>query len=313
MIARRDLLLGLAAAAAASGARAKASPRDLNGFWSNLSGTQLERPAAFKSPVISEAEAQAYELGGRKVVHGIPGDDTGQDGAEWFTPDPPLTRIAGQARTSIVVDPDDGKLPYSPAGRKALIARLQAMNDFGGAEGRPIAERCLLGFGTPAGAPIIYTPQTNGDLEFIETAHHFVIRGEANNDLRIVSLDAQPPPPAALRPWMGVSTGRREGPTLVVETSRFHPDEGLRHLPYMLYLSPEARVTERFTRISPREVLYDFRVEDAGVFTRPWRGESLFRASSSGIYEYACHEGNYSLPNILAGARRIEAQQRAAR
>jgi hypothetical protein len=317
MIARRDVLAGLVALsgptrAAAAGAVSYRAPRtahgapDLQGMWSNASGTPLERAGAFKSLVISETEAQAFERSQRKVIHGIPGDDVGQDQAEWFEPDPPLARVRGEVRTSVIVDPPDGRLPYSPAGRGALGARLGQMGDFDGPEVRPVFERCLMGFGYPAGAPLLYTPQTGSACQFLQTRDFLVVRAEANHDVRIISLGPDAPPPQPARPWMGVSTGRWEGETLVVETTRFNPEESVRSLPYLLYLSPDAKVVERFTRTSPSEIFYDFSVEDPAAFTRVWRGELAFRKSRDPIYEYACHEGNYSLPNILAGARRAE-------
>ena len=180
------------------------------------------------------------------------------------------------------------------------------MDDFDGPESRPLAERCLIGFGTPAGAPMLYGPQTNGDCQIVQTADFLVIRAESNHDLRIVSLRPDVPVPEVIRPWMGLSQGRWEGDTLRVETSRFNRAEGLRSIPCGLYMSPDAQVVERFRRTSRSEILYAFEVDDPAVFTRPWRGELLFRASRAQIYEYACHEGNYSLANVLAGARHVE-------
>ncbi|MFL5296941.1 MAG: hypothetical protein ACJ798_11225 [Phenylobacterium sp.] len=310
VIGRRELVAGLGAAAAAAPAlaapQARAPARDLNGFWTNASGTPLERPRAFKSLTPSEAEVRAYEQGEAKVVHGIPGDDVGQDGAEWFAPEPPLMRIAGQARSSVIVDPADGRLPYRPEGRRALGGELAGMLKFDHPENRPVAERCLEGFSTPAGAPMLHTPQTNDAYQFVQTKDWLAIRTESNSDLRLVGLNPGAAPPQPIRPWLGVSVGRWEGATLVVETSRFEPRESLRSLPNMLYMSPEARVTERFTRVAPDQILYGFEVEDPATFTRPWRGELVFKTLSAPIYEYACHEGNYSLANVLAGARRNE-------
>ncbi|HSV01993.1 MAG TPA: hypothetical protein VLI41_02200 [Phenylobacterium sp.] len=312
MITRRIAFAALAAVsvapaeAAARSVRGRpAGPRDLQGFWTNLSGTPLERPREFATLAIAEGEAAPYDARRRKVVIAVPGDDVGQDGAEWFTPPAPLMRIGGQARTSVIVDPADGKLPYSPAGRRALGAALQQMSDFSGPETRTSFERCLIGFSTPADAPMLYAAQTSGGYQFVQTQDHLVIRAEANHDVRIVSLQPDSTP-MVLHPWMGVSIGGWEGATLVVETSRFNEQESLRSLPELLYLSAGARVVERFTRTSPGEILYDFTVDDPAAFTRPWRGEAVFRSDPQPIYEYACHEGNYALTNELAGARRIE-------
>jgi len=315
MIARRQVLAGLAAAAsaAATALRASTGASSLQGMWSIATGTPLERPRAFKSLVVSEAEARAYDLGQRGRVIPIPGDDVGQVETEWSEADAPLSRIGGQPRTSVVIDPADGRLPYSAAGRATVGAWFARMNDLRGPEGRPAPERCLIGFITPAGAPLVYARHTAGLRHFVETPRHLLIRAEDNGDMRVVYLDPADAPPQPLRPWLGVSIGRWEGRTLVVETSRFHPAETMRSLPVVLYMSPDARVVERFTRISPDAMRYEFTVEDPAVFTQVWRGESLFQASREAMFESACHEGNYSLPNILAGARREEQESRASK
>ena len=310
VIGRRAFLaLGGAAVAARAAARPKVAAADFTGYWTNASGTPLERPAAFKTLTLSAADARAYEAREGRIVRGVPGDDVGQDSAEWFGPAPPLLRIGGQARTSWIVDPADGRLPYSPAGRAALGRELRLIGNFDEPEVRPTAERCLLGFGTPADAPLLYTPQTNGAYEFVQTPDGLAIRAESNHDLRIVTFSGGLDGPA-LRPWMGVSRGGWDGATLVVETEGFNRGEGLRSLPFLLYLSADAKVTERFTHTGPGEMLYEFAVDDPAVFTRPWRGELMFRRLAAPIYEYACHEGNYSLTNILAGARREDAEKR---
>jgi hypothetical protein len=187
------------------------------------------------------------------------------------------------------------------------------MGAFEGPEVRPAAERCLIGFGDPAVAPMLPVPQTSATFVFVQTPQALLVRAESNNDLRIISLDPATPPPAAPRPWLGVSRGRWDGETLLVESTGFQPAEGLRSLPFLLYLSPDARVSERFTRISPGEILYAFTVEDPAVFTRAWGGELLFRATTEQVFEYACHEGNYSLTNILAGAREEERRRATGR
>jgi hypothetical protein len=115
-----------------------------------------------------------------------------------------------------------------------------------------------------------------------------------------------------MRAWMGQSTGRWEGETLVVETRGFHPGESLR--PYFgasLYISPEGRVTERFTRVSADQILYAFEVDDPSIYKQVWKAEMALNAAKGPMYEYACHEGNYSLPGILAGARKAEADGKA--
>ena len=315
MIARRRLLAALAASACAGRAgavRRPGGPPSLEGMWTIATGTPLERPRAFKSLIASETEARAYELSQQGLVIPIPGDDVGQVETEWAEPDMPLTRIRGEARTSVVVDPANGRLPYSQAGRATVGAWFARMNDLRGPEGRPTPERCLIGFVSPAGAPLVYVRHTASARRFIQTPRHFLIQAEDNGDMRVVHLDAADAPAEPTRPWLGVSIGHWDGKTLVVETSRFNPSETMRSLPVVLYMSPDARVVERFTRVSPDAIFYEFSVDDPAIFTQTWRGESLFRASRQTMFESACHEGNYSLPNILAGARRIEHDRLAA-
>ncbi|MBS0334813.1 MAG: hypothetical protein JSS35_18740 [Proteobacteria bacterium] len=303
MLSRRGVVAGFSAALAASSGLAAARRPDFSGDWNNASGTPLQRPPQFKTLSIDAAEAARFESQERGVVHGLPGDDVGQDGAEWFAPNEPLLRVRGEVRTSVIVDPPDGRLPYTPEGRGELIGHLRAQGDLNGPESRPPSERCLVGFGDPAAPPMLYMSQTTGDYQFVQTRDAFVIRAESNHDVRIVSLRPDAPPFAPARAWHGVSRGRWDGDSLVFETSGFHALEGLRSPPDQLYLSPDARVTERMTRLSANEILYEFRVEDPRLFSRPWRGEATFRRTPHHVLDYDCHEGNYALPNILRGAR----------
>jgi hypothetical protein len=303
MLSRRAVLAGVPAALAPLTSRAADWRRSLDGLWNIASGTPLERRPPFTSLVLGDADAARYEAREKDVVRGVPGDDVGQDGAEWFTPAEPLLRVRGQARTSIIVDPPDGRLPYTAEGRRALGARLQALGDFDGPESRPLPERCLMGFGDPAAPPMLFAPQTTGDYHFVQTPGALIIRTESNHDVRIVSLGREPAPSPPFRTWHGDSRGRWEGDTLVIQTTRFMDLESLRSLPDRLYLSSDARVTERLTRVSPSEIVYAFVVDDPKVFSRPWRGEAAFRRTEHQVLDYDCQEGNYALPNILRGAR----------
>lgn len=293
----------LPAALAAWPAGAASWRGNLSGLWNNASGTPLQRRPNFKSLVLEAPEAAGYEAHVKNAVNGIPGDDVGQDGAEWWTPDLPLLRVGGQVRTSVIIDPPDGRLPYSSEGRGALVARLRAQNNFDGADSRPAVERCLIGFGDPVAPPMLYQAQTSGDYQFVQTPDALLIRAESNHDFRVVGLGLGNGR-SELRPaWHGVSRGQWQGETLVIETSGFQDLEGLRSAPDQLYLSPDARVEERLTRRSADMIHYEFLVDDPRVFARPWRGESAFRNTGLQVLDYECHEGNYALPNILRGAR----------
>jgi hypothetical protein len=212
-------------------------------------------------------------------------------------------RVGGQPRSSMITDPANGRPPpVLPAAR----ARLQAMfARFRGAyeradnpETRSLGEQCLLSFGNSAG-PVMLPLLYNNNYQFVQTKDSVAILVEMVHDVRIVRLGATHLPPN-LRPWLGDSIGHYEGQTLVVETTNFPPAQNFRGS------SENLKVTERFTRVAPGRMLYQFTVEDPTTWAQPWGGEYEFAAAKGPIYEYACHEGNYALRDILAGARAEE-------
>ena len=292
---------------------------DLQGAWTNASLTSLQRPAMFKTLTLTDAEAAALEKrrAAARANQDKPSDpkagappvanDPGGYNASWTDPGVSLGRINGQVRTSWIVNPADGQLPYSTAGRAAYVEALRkARNSWDGPENRPLGERCVLGFGSTAGPPMLNVLYNN-NYQIVQSKDSVAILVEMNHDVRIVRLTDKTHPRADIRPWMGDSFGWWEGDTLVVETANFNPGESLR--PYFgnsILLSPGAKVTERFTRVSPKQILYQFSVDDPATYSMTWKAEMPLNASSGPIYEYACHEGNYALPGILAGARRIE-------
>jgi hypothetical protein len=279
---------------------------DLQGQWTNASLTHLERPRDLQSLVITEAAATAYEAS-HDGAPKIPGDDVGQDTTEIWEQGGKLARLAGEVRTSWLTDPPDGRLPYSEAGRKLLQRSMDALyTDFDGPEVRPAMERCLLGSNSTAGPPMLNAGYNN-NYQFVQTKDHLVVIVEMNHDARIIPLAPTAPQPAAamsrIRPWMGRSVGRWEGDTLVVETGDFNVIGSWRGSS-PIYISPAARVTERFTRVSADEIRYEFAVDDPAVYTQVWRGEMPLRRATAPMYEVACHEGNYSMGGILAGGRK---------
>ena len=314
---RLALILGLIAVSPAFGEtwRAPRTPSgapDLQGLWTNASLTGLERPPSLPPGPISDAEATAYERRVRALEESPAAsnstvkDEVGGIDTEWLDTGVGLARANGQARTSWIVDPANGLLPYSDAGRTALAAaQARALE---GPEGRIPPERCLAGLHGSTGPPMLNAIYGNF-YQIVQTAQELVLHIEMNHDVRIVRINGAPAP-GQLHPWMGNSVGRWDGDTLVVETRNFHPGSGLRRR--NLYLSKDARVIERFTRISPTEIRYEFQVDDPAVFTQVWRGEIPLRATRGPLLEFACHEGNYSLPNILAGARQQEREAAAS-
>ncbi len=319
---RRAVFAGMAAGAAAlttARAAVRSTPvPDLNGVWTNAWYTKLERPAAFKALVATPAEAEAYEAPRRahkgEVISSA--DVLGQNESEFPDNGPGLARIRGELRSSWIVDPPDGKVPWRP-GTKAVEAQGAVSDDYANPEARDTEERCLTNPG--AAAPILNDHDSNL-VQFVQTGDRrrggfLAIYGEKNHQVRIVTIlpagamSVPDPRSLGVTDWLGTSVGHWEGSTLVVETTALRP--GITMVNRKLLLSGHARVIERFTRTTdpPKplgSIAYAFEVTDETLFTRPIRGEMIFRPAEGQIYEYACHEGNYGLPNILAGARRTE-------
>ena len=325
MLGRVALLCALLTSSAADAADRYHGPRtsfgapSLEGDWTSRSMTHLQRPKEFTALVASPAAAAAYEAGRfDRYAKGVAPSDPNapaptegkveDESAQWSAHPVRLARIRGEIRTSWIVEPADGRLPYTEAARVRAEKALKDEEVYDDPEGRPFDERCLLGGGGGVAPPIL-----NGDLiEIVQTKDHLVLFGESNHEARIVRIGARHAP-AAVRPWMGDSVGWWEGMTLVVETTNLSPQDRWRwNAGDWIAISEGARIVERFTRTGPNEILYGYVVEDLVAYTRAWRGEMPLRATSDAILEYACHEGNYSLPNILAGGRAQEREAAAA-
>jgi hypothetical protein len=294
---------------------------DLQGTWSNASITRLTRPRGVDKLVVTPEEAVALErmnvwnrIGaeqdGPAPVDAAP--DSGSQAAAfgtrgynyfWLDPGTRLMSVRGELRTSFIVDPPDGQIPFrrdaGAGGRRGDRDGLPRIGSFDGPESRPLPERCLLSFSN-AGGPVMQNGIYNNNYQIVQTRDHVAILVEMVHDVRIIRLD-DAHRPETFRPWLGDSVGRFEGDSLVVETVRPHPQQ-------RALISDQGKVTERFTRVSDDEILYEFTVEDPSRYTQPWRGEATLTHSAEPIYEYACHEGNYALTGILAGAREQEKQ-----
>ena len=168
---------------------------------------------------------------------------------------------------------------------------------------RPTAERCLVSFGSNAGPPMLPNGWYNNNYTIVQTADHVLIMAEMVHDARIIRMGDGPRLPPHIRPWLGDSWGHWEGDVLVVETTNLHP--------LHLYTSEKMKVTERFSRVAEDALLYEFTIDDPTTYTEPWGGQVPMLALDDKLFEYACHEGNYALANILMGARyeeRMDAQ-----
>jgi hypothetical protein len=205
--------------------------------------------------------------------------------------------VRGEARSSWIVDPPNGRMPVSGEGR-ARIGAILAKRGEDGPEGMNPADRCLIGSRGSGGPPMLNNLYNN-TYQIVQTATHVVIDVEMMHDARIVRMGEDHKPPA-LTQWLGDSVGHWEGDTLVVVTRGWNRQHG-DYEP--VYLSERATVTERFTRTAEDEITYAFTVDDPGFYTQPWKGEMVFTLSNGPVYEVACHEGNYALKHILQGAR----------
>jgi hypothetical protein len=284
---------------------------DLQGTWTNATITGLERFDEVESLVLTPEEAGQIENRTAEFYAAIDqlpegeleaGQDVGGYNTFWMDPGSRLARVRGEIRSSLIVDPADGKIPYSWRGRAQMLKRFWELRSADDPETRLLGERCIVGFGSTGGPPMLPVLYNN-HYQIVQSPGFVMILVEMNHDARRIRIGGKRLP-EAIRPWLGDSIGRWEGDTLVVETTQFNPGQSFRaSLRHRIYMSSDAKVVERFTRVGPREILYEFSVEDPSVFTQIWRGEVPMLAAKGRIYEYACHEGNYSMSGILAGAR----------
>jgi hypothetical protein len=317
----------LAVAVAAAEKTPEKAPRmrdghpDLSGNWTYATLTTLERPKEFGNKAFLTA-AEAADL--EKTILTVQNRDRRDgDGPDGRGPDgrTDLDRAYGQAwwefgsklvgtrRTSLIVDPPDGQIPPLTADgeRRALDKRglWTANGEYeGGARGasfdsyadRPLQERCM-GW-TVTGPPMI-PGAYNNNLALYQNTDHVVVMNEMVHEHRIIPLDGRPQVAAPIRMWMGSSRGHWQGDTLVVESSNFRP---------MVFRSASGKLklTERFTRVDRETLVYEFTVEDPLTWVKPWTAQFPMTRIDEPVFEYACHEGNYSLPNILAGARKVD-------
>ncbi|HLZ77085.1 hypothetical protein [Phenylobacterium sp.] len=309
-VLRRTVLGGLVLSAGAATALAARRPLGLDAVWSMASFTDLERPKGVADLVLTDADAKALAAP-RQALHGVPASDdpVGQGENEYTDRGTGFARVKGELRSSWIVEPADGRIPWRPEVRARLhLERPPLYTDTANPEAMNGPTRCAASYA--AGAPMIGGPDSNL-VQIVTTPSAVVILSEKYHDARIVRLrrPGAPQNPAPAPSLLGDAVGHWEGATLVAETSGFRPGETDRN--QHLYFCPTTAVTERFTRLSEDELLYEFTVTDPAMYTQAWRGEMEFRNAGGRIFEYACHEGNYALPGILAGARREEREAAA--
>jgi hypothetical protein len=324
---------------------------DLQGNWTNETQTPLERMGGGGSTLTDE---QANKIEQRALLveeyrdkasdpnRGVPpkggeqgklappgersfieqiaeaaGGGVGGYNGFWLDPGLKVIRIDGVARSSIIIDPPNGRIPaLTDAGKKrlaAMAARRPKFGEFDHPEMRPLADRCIISFGSNAGPPMLPNYFYNNNYTIVQSKDTVIILTEMNHDARIIRLNTKQHLPKSVQPYFGDSIGWWEGDTLVVETTNIHPTQ--LNQPSILWAyrgaSENLKVTERFTRTGPNTILYRFTMEDPETFTAPFTGELPFEKLDEMIYEYACHEGNYAMTNILQGERSKEREAAA--
>jgi len=286
---------------------------DLEGTWTNATLTVLERPKEYGTRMgltqlfAADNAPRDPKVKTTDLPHecglGFSGAGCGYNAA-WIDPGSTVMRVNGEPRSSFITDPADGRLPPYKAGVRAPGMEQYAHRGEN-PENMAVSERCLSSFGYSAG-PVMLPLLYNNNYEIAQTKDTVAIVVEMVHDVRMIHIGGKHRTDG-LRPWMGDSIGWYEGPTLVVETTNF-PQATALHGAWK-----ELKVTERFTRVGSHRILYQFRVQDPTVWDTSWGGEYEFSASKGRVFEYACHEGNYALSNMLAGARADESAAEKAK
>src|SRR5579864_8506902 len=314
---------------------------DLQGTYDLATLTPVERAAGAKLVLSNEdaarlekARAQQRARADQAIQGDRPAPPKGGDGsvgaagnvggynAGWLDPGSAFTVVDGQKRSSLIIDPPDGRVPpLTPAAQqRAETARARPTSDaqenndpglekapgaYDDPERRPLGERCLLGFGSTSGPPALPDYFYNNLHQIVQTPDSVMILTEMVHDARIVRMNAQHLP-KSIRLWLGDSVGRWEGGTLLVDTTNFTAKTRFRGS------TADLHVIERFTRVDDRTLLYRFTIDDPATWEKPWTGEFTWPATDEPIYEYACHEANYALGDVLRGARLREAEEAKA-
>jgi len=297
-------LVALALPTLVAGPNAAAVRGRFDGIWNSATATPLERPLRLKDKAFftpEEAAAWERQTAEDNEEPSSPAASTNRGTGTYNTVYREYgSRVVKTRRTSIVTDPPDGRIPaLTPAAAEVKRRRVEAMKIGANAEDLGLQDQCLA-FVT-AGPPML--PYSyNSNYQIFQTSDAVVIHAEMMHDARIIPLDGRAHLPPTVRRWAVDSIGRWSGDTLVVDTTNFTDKTRFRNSTQNLH------VVERFSRLDRNNLLYRFTIEDPHTWTRPWTGEMAWPATSERIYEYACHEGNYALGDILRGARLREAE-----
>ncbi len=282
---------------------------DLQGVWTNSTLTPLERPSEFAGKsVLTAEEAAAYEKRIIQKASNARLTATGGPGYDAFWQER-ATTIAEGLRTSLIVDPPDGRVPaLTPEAKKAEDARAQyhEQHPADGPEDLDLSARCIMRLdsstnheGTRSGVPML-PDGYNSNVQILQTPGYVVLYQERIHDVRVIPLDGRPHLPPAVRTYLGDPRGHWEGNTLVVDSTNFNEEYDFRGS------GPHLHLIERFTRVDANTINYEFTIDDPTTFTKPWTARIPLKAIPGPIYEYACHEGNYAMTDTLKGARLAE-------
>jgi hypothetical protein len=287
---------------------------DLQGVWTNATITRMERLPQFNGKLdLTEEEAVKFEKGDRDAAEEKPGQEGVTLGGVKFSGanagynalfidrGSELARVDGKKRSSLIIDPPDGKVPARV--EKSGAARVRGGGEFGNydsVKSRPVSERCLVGFGSTSGPPMMPVLYNN-NYQIVQTPDAIMILVEMVHDARVIHMNGTHPP-ADIRMWLGDSIGRWEGDTLVVDTTNFTNKTRFNGS------SENLHTIERFQRVDQNSILYRVTVDDPATWTKQWTMEFPFVSTEGPIYEYACHEGNYAMEDILGGARKMEGE-----
>jgi hypothetical protein len=302
---------------------------DLQGNWTNATITPFERDAKLGDRLaLTDQEVKSLEGANADLVaegnkptdpnakvtdlptncgRGFTGVDCGYN-AGWVDPGTRIIDMEGVKRSSIIVSPANGRLPpLTSAAQERLRGAGQARGGRGGfdnPENRSLGERCILSFGSSAGPPMLPLLYNN-NYRIVQNGDEVAIEVEMVHDVRHIHLTGGHIP-AGMKVWMGDSVGHWEGDTLVVETTNMRPEQNFRGA------GVGSKIIERFTRVAANQIKYSFTVDNPQLYSAPYTGEVALNATKGPLYEYACHEGNYALPGILAGARQQEKEALSA-
>jgi hypothetical protein len=283
---------------------------DVQGVWNYKTRTGLERADVYEGELeVDEAtmldkmvstpdfiaflEATGAEAPGPENVGGYNGF--------WITPGDALAQMNGKYRTSLIVDPPDGKIPWREDGQAVRQSQREelpmGMAQSDGPEGRTLSDRCLISFASTA--PFM-SSLYNNHMQIVQSPTHVVLLAEMVHNARIVAID-QEFRDLSYEKWLGDSIGYYEGDTLIVQTKNFNPWQVAKER----LVSSNILLTERFSRVADDKLHYSFTIDDPELYTQPWTAEMPMYTGED-LFEYACHEGNYAMRAILAGARRQE-------